>query len=294
MFHGWVNFSYRHISACHDSSRNHRQYILKRYECSLYSDSIPLFFYHWAHCFFFTHSLFENLKNLNCTVTFLKQNATLWLKDDVYCTFCVKQSARGVLVGRQSAVGRLPASSGSGHMNISVNAVRQMSLASERCLPRAEWHFLGTIWDCSDIENTSRHTAAPFPLSSPPSLHPPSILHSLPLLISLVLSAAAFCLFILLQVRRFDKVPKAWWRSTGERNGWKCEWVQQRKMITDRKDTQHRPSTFCGKLHVVTKIQTQKRELKSKRISERPETLSMFWFSFVEIWGCCLFHRFAE
>lgn len=38
--------------------------------------------------------------------------------------------------------------------NISVNAVRQMSLASERCLPRAEWHFLGTIWDCSDIENT--------------------------------------------------------------------------------------------------------------------------------------------
>lgn len=37
--------------------------------------------------------------------------------------------------------------------NISVNAVRQMSLASERCLPRAEWHFLGTIWDCSDIEN---------------------------------------------------------------------------------------------------------------------------------------------
>lgn len=25
-----------------------------------------------------------------------------------------------------------------------------MSLASKLCLPRAEWHFLGTIWDCND------------------------------------------------------------------------------------------------------------------------------------------------
>lgn len=37
--------------------------------------------------------------------------------------------------------------------NISVNAVRQTSDASEHCLPRADWHFLGTIGDCSGIEN---------------------------------------------------------------------------------------------------------------------------------------------
>lgn len=94
---------------------------------------------------------------------------------------CETISARGV-GGQTKCSGTPPSLLWIWPQNISVNAVRQMSLASERCLPRAEWHFLGTIWDCSDIENTSRHTAAPCPLSSPPSLqpslyfaHPPSL-----------------------------------------------------------------------------------------------------------------------
>lgn len=84
-----------------------------------------------------------------------------------------------------------------------------------------------------------RHSAVLWPLSSISPSAPPFHALSLCLLISLVLSAAvtAFCLFILLQVKRLDKVPKAWWHYTGERNGWKCDWIQQRKMITDRKDT---------------------------------------------------------
>lgn len=51
--------------------------------------------------------------------------------------------------------------------NISVNAVRQTSAASEHCLPRADWHFLGTIWDCSGIENIkATHMSLPRGLSS--------------------------------------------------------------------------------------------------------------------------------
>lgn len=43
-----------------------------------------------------------------------------------------------------------------------------------------------------------------------------------------------------------------------------------------RQERHTAPRTFCGKLHVVTRIRAQRGELKSKRISERPEMLSMF------------------
>lgn len=82
-------------------------------------------------------------------------------------------SVRGV--GEQTKCrGTPPRLLGIWPQNISVNAVRQMSLASERCLPRAEWHFLGTIWDCSDIENTPLllYTAFLWPLFFFPSLYP--------------------------------------------------------------------------------------------------------------------------
>lgn len=133
------------------------------------------------------------------------------------------------------------------------------------------------------------HSAVLWPLSFPPSLQPPLPLPP-SLLISLVLSAAVttFCLFILLQVKRLDKVPKAWRHYTREWNGWKCDWVQQRKMITDRKDTQHQVHFLkilesCSCCVCVINIQTQKGKLRTQGISQQPELLNIFWDLFLKI-----------
>lgn len=182
----------------------------------------------------------------------MNSNEWLFKKEEKLCGWKIRSivclwetiSVRGV-GGQTKCSGTPPWLLGIWPQNISVNAVRQMRLASERCLPRAEWHFLETIWDCSDIENISLppdtlQFCGPFSFSVSPSF-PPSPALSLSLLISLVLSAAvtAFCLFILLQVKRLDKVPKAWWHYTRKWNGWKCEWFQQKIMITDRKDRRY-------------------------------------------------------
>lgn len=98
-----------------------------------------------------TSAMFWNLIMNWCHSQFIVTTVTAWLKEHVHCRSNGEQAVWEVPMGKHSAGGRLPGSLGSGQ-NISLNAVRQMSLALERCLPRAEWHFLRTIWDCSDIE----------------------------------------------------------------------------------------------------------------------------------------------